>query len=110
MSNLREECGLFGIFTNDTVDVAHTTYYGLFALQHRGQENAGIVVNDDGVFTSRKDVGLVEEVFDAEGLAELGLGNMALGHVRYGATGTSTRSNSQPLVVNHFISIMIRKL
>ena len=101
MSNLREECGLFGIFANNTMDVAHTTYYGLFALQHRGQENTGIVVNDDGVFTSRKDVGLVEEVFDAEGLSELGLGNMALGHVRYGATGTSTRANSQPLVVNH---------
>ncbi len=101
MSNLREECGLFGIFANKTMDVAHTTYYGLFALQHRGQENCGIVVNDDGVFTSRKDVGLVEEVFDADGLSELGLGNMAVGHVRYGTTGTSTRANSQPMVVNH---------
>ena len=101
MSNLREECGLFGIFSNETVDVAHTTYYGLFALQHRGQENCGIVVNDDGIFTSRKDVGLVEDVFDARSLNDLGMGNMAVGHVRYGTTGTSTRSNSQPMVVNH---------
>ena len=101
MSNLREECGLFGIFSNETVDVAHTTYYGLFALQHRGQENCGIVVNDDGIFTSRKDVGLVEDVFDARSLNDLGMGNMAVGHVRYGTTGTSTRANSQPMVVNH---------
>ncbi len=101
MSNLHEECGLFGIFSNETIDAAHTTYYGLFALQHRGQENCGIVVNDDGIFTSRKDVGLVEDVFDARSLEELGKGNMAVGHVRYGTTGTSTRANSQPMVVNH---------
>ena len=101
MSNLKEECGLFGIFSQDTVDVAHTAYYALFALQHRGQENCGIVVNDDGVFNSRKDVGLVEEVFDANNLNALGLGNMAVGHVRYGTTGSSTRSNSQPMVINH---------
>lgn len=101
MSNLKEECGLFGIFSQETIDVAHTAYYALFALQHRGQENCGIVVNDDGVFNSRKDVGLVEEVFDAHNLSELGLGNMAVGHVRYGATGSSTRSNSQPMVINH---------
>ena len=69
MSNLREECGLFGIIATDpnnqTIDVAHTSYYGLFALQHRGQENCGIVVNDDGLFRSHKDIGLVEDVFDA---------------------------------------------
>ena len=101
MSQLREECGLFGIFANDTIDVAHTAYYALFALQHRGQENCGIVVNDDGVFHTRKDVGLVEDVFNQRNLEELGLGNMSVGHVRYGATGTSLRSNSQPMVVNH---------
>lgn len=101
MSNLREECGLFGIYANETLDVAHTAYYALYALQHRGQENCGIVVNDDGIFTVRKDVGLVEDVFDARSLQDLGLGNMAVGHVRYGTTGTSTRANSQPMVVNH---------
>ena len=101
MSNLREECGLFGIFANETCDVASTAYYALFALQHRGQENCGIVVNDDGVFSSHKDIGLVEDVFTARDLAELGKGNMAVGHVRYGTTGINTQSNSQPMVVNH---------
>ncbi|MBO4235164.1 MAG: amidophosphoribosyltransferase [Firmicutes bacterium] len=101
MSNLREECGLFGIFANETLDVASTTYYGLFALQHRGQENSGIVVNDDGVFASHKDIGLVQDVFTARDLQDLGKGNMAVGHVRYGTTGINTQSNSQPMVVNH---------
>ena len=101
MSNLREECGLFGIYANRTCDVAHTAYYALYALQHRGQENCGIVVNDDGVFSSRKDVGLVEDVFTARNLEDLGQGNMAVGHVRYGTTRTSTRSKSQPMEVNH---------
>ena len=101
MSNLHEECGLFGIFTNETTDVASTAYYALYALQHRGQENCGIVVNDDGLFNTRKDVGLVEDVFNARNLEALGKGNIAVGHVRYGTTGTSVRSNSQPMVVNH---------
>lgn len=101
MSNLKEECGLFGIFANETCDVASTAYYALFALQHRGQENCGIVVNDDGVFSSHKDIGLVEDVFTARDLQELGYGNMAVGHVRYGTTGINTQSNSQPMVVNH---------
>jgi len=101
LSNLHEECGLFGIFTNETTDVASTAYYALYALQHRGQENCGIVVNDDGLFNTRKDVGLVEDVFNARNLEALGKGNIAVGHVRYGTTGTSVRSNSQPMVVNH---------
>ena len=63
MSNLHEECGVFGVYSNETRDVASTAYYGLFALQHRGQESCGIVVNDDGVFSSYKDIGLVDEVF-----------------------------------------------
>ena len=101
MSNLKEECGLFGIYANETCDVAHTAYYALFALQHRGQENCGIVVNDDGVFASHKDIGLVQDVFTASDLKDLGFGNMAVGHVRYGTTGVNTQSNSQPMVVNH---------
>ena len=102
MDNLiHEECGVFGVFAENTQDVASLAYYGLFALQHRGQESAGIVVNDDGVFTYRKDTGLVNEVFNSERLKKLGNGNMALGHVRYGTTGSGDRRNAQPVVVNH---------
>ena len=101
MSSLREECGVFGVFSPQTSDVASTAYYGLFALQHRGQESCGIVVNDDGIFQSYKDTGLVNDVFTPQILAKLGEGNMALGHVRYGTTGGNDRSNAQPIVVNH---------
>ena len=101
MSSLREECGLFGIFSNKTENVAGTAYYGLFALQHRGQESCGIVVNDDGVFNSYKDSGIVNDVFTPEVLHELGEGNMAVGHVRYGTQQENDRLNSQPIVVNH---------
>lgn len=101
MSSLREECGVFGVFGTETQNVASTTYYGLFALQHRGQESCGIVVNDDGVFNYYKDAGLVNDVFTPEILEELGEANMAIGHVRYGTTGKSDRLNSQPIVVNH---------
>ena len=101
MSSLREECGVFGIFAPDTRDVAASTYYGLFALQHRGQESCGIVVNDDGVFNSFKDTGIVNDVFTPQRLKSLGLGNMAIGHCRYGTTGSNGRLNAQPIVVNH---------
>ena len=63
MKNIKEECGVFGIYTPTKRDVASTVYYGLFALQHRGQESCGIVVNDDGVFHSYRDNGLVNDVF-----------------------------------------------
>lgn len=98
---IHEECGVFGVFAPDTRDVASTAYYGLFALQHRGQESCGIVVNDDGLFRYYKDTGLVNDVFTPRALKNLGLGNMALGHVRYGTTGENDRLNSQPIVVNH---------
>ena len=101
MAEIREECGVFGIFEAKKCDVAHMTYYGLFALQHRGQESCGIVVNDDGAFTTYKDTGIVNDVFTADRLEKLGKGNMAIGHVRYGTTGTTERSNAQPIVVNH---------
>ena len=101
MADLREECGVFGIFSPTLRDVAHDVYYGLFALQHRGQESCGIVVNDDGLFHPYKDVGLVNDVFTAERLQKLGPGNMAVGHVRYGTTGTTDRNNAQPIVINH---------
>ena len=99
--SIHEECGIFGIFSPAKQDLAATTYYALFALQHRGQESAGIVVNDDGVFSSYKDVGLVNDVFDQQIINKLGDGNIAIGHVRYATTGTCGRENAQPLVVNH---------
>ena len=80
--HIHEECGVFGIFSHQTADLASLAYYGLFALQHRGQESAGIVINDDGVFTAYRDTGLVNEVFTPEHLATLGLGNIVVGYVR----------------------------
>ena len=99
--SLHEECGVFGIISPTRSNVANVVYYGLYALQHRGQESAGIVVNDDGLFYSHKDVGLVSEVFTKDQLDRLPQGTMAVGHVRYGTTGASTRNNCQPIEVNH---------
>ncbi len=93
--------GVFGIIGKDRTNVASSVYYGLFALQHRGQESCGIVVNDDGVFNMKRDTGLVNDVFSHADLATLGLGNMAIGHVRYGTLGTKGRQNAEPIVVNH---------
>lgn len=98
---LHEECGVFGVFSNETVNVASTVYYGLFSLQHRGQEGCGIAVNDEGVIYSYRDLGLVNDVFTPTVLKSLGEGNMAVGHVRYGTTGANDRNNVQPIVVNH---------
>ncbi len=99
---LHEECGVFGVFAGkEQLDVAALTYYGLYALQHRGQESCGIAVNDDGVFTVHKDIGLVNEVFRPRTLEALGSGKMAVGHCRYATTGTGSRANAQPLVVRH---------
>ena len=99
--SLHEECGVFGIFSATACDVARQTYIGLYALQHRGQESCGIVVNDDGLFNYHKDLGLVHEVFDKDTLDSLGQGQIAVGHVRYSTTGKPNRSNAQPLVVRH---------
>ena len=92
---------VFGIFGTETADVASSVYYGLYALQHRGQASSGIVVNDDGVFHIYKDSGLVNDVFTGPVLSSLGKGTMAIGHVRYGTLGTKARVNAEPLVVNH---------
>ena len=83
MSKIQEECGVFGIITPERCDVASSVYYGLFALQHRGQQSCGITVNDDGVFSSHKDVGIVNDVFTSSVLERLGLGSMAIGQVLY---------------------------
>lgn len=99
--SIHEECGVFGVYSPNPCDVASIAYYGLYALQHRGQESAGIVVCDDGLFYSHKDLGLVSEVFSSESLAKYPHGNMAVGHVRYGTTGATNRNNCQPIEVNH---------
>jgi amidophosphoribosyltransferase len=101
---LHEECGVFGVYDFDGVDVASTIYYGLFALQHRGQESCGIAVSDTegpkGKVLSHKDMGLVNEVFNPDSLEKL-KGNIGVGHVRYSTAGSSTRENAQPLVLNY---------
>ena len=99
--SIHEECGVFGCFSDKQTDIAHLVYYGLYALQHRGQDSCGIVVNDDGLFYSYKDLGLVGEVFTASRLSEFPEGNIAIGHVRYGTTGGTNRKNCQPIEVNH---------
>ena len=99
--SIHEECGVFGVYSRTTEDVASLVYYGLYALQHRGQEGCGIVVNEDGVFTSHKGLGLVSEVFTQEEMQKLPKGEIAVGHVRYGTTGGNNLSNCQPIQVNH---------
>ena len=98
---IHEECGVIGVFAPGPADVASMVFGGLFALQHRGQEGCGVVVNDDGVFASHKDLGLVGEVLTPEVLARLPHGSLAVGHVRYGTTGARVRANCQPIEVNH---------
>ncbi|OUQ28354.1 amidophosphoribosyltransferase [Lachnoclostridium sp. An131] len=101
---LGEECGVFGIYDFDGNDIASTIYYGLFALQHRGQESCGIAVSDTrgpkGIVKSHKGMGLVNEVFTPEVLTGL-KGDIGLGHTRYSTAGSSTRENAQPLVLNY---------
>lgn len=101
---LHEECGVFGIYDLDGNDVASTVYYGLFALQHRGQESCGIAVTDTrgpkGKAFLSKGMGLVNEVFTPDDLEKL-KGNIGIGHTRYSTAGSSTRENAQPLVINY---------
>ncbi len=92
------ECGICGIFGHE--DAAKLTYFGLYALQHRGQESAGIVSSDGKKVTIHKDMGLVPEVFSEDILQTL-IGHLAVGHVRYSTTGESNRTNSQPFMVTH---------
>jgi len=107
LDTLHEECGVFGIYGEPGSDVAGQAYVALYALQHRGQESCGIAVNDDGLISYHRDVGLVPEVFTREVLAKLGTGNIAVGHVRYSTTGNHNRSNAQPLVVRHIKGPMV---
>jgi len=106
---IKEECGLFGIFAwqQDKYiqdNIANISYYALYALQHRGQEGAGIAVNAGGNISARRDIGLVSEVFNPEtlkGLGRSGGGEISIAHVRYGTTGSGRRANLQPIVIKH---------
>ena len=105
---LHEECGVFGMYDFDGGDVSSTIYYGLFALQHRGQESCGIAVTDtygERKVHSKKGLGLVNEVFDEESLQEL-KGNLGVGHVRYSTAGGSRAENAMPLVINYVKGIL----
>lgn len=97
---LHEECGVMGVYLNNRNDAARFAYYGLYALQHRGQESAGITVNKEGILNSVKGMGLVAEVFTEKGLDEL-IGPIAIGHVRYSTAGDKDVSNCQPLVAKY---------
>lgn len=101
MKEFHEECGVFGAYAPVSQPLASLAYYGLYSLQHRGQESCGIVVNDDGVFTSHCDLGTVGDVFTGEVMEHFPSGTMTVGHVRYGTTGGTNRANCQPIVVNH---------
>jgi amidophosphoribosyltransferase len=102
--HIKEECGVFGMYDFDGNDVATSIYYGLFALQHRGQESCGIAVSETdgpkGKVSAYKDMGLLNEAFTPETLSSL-KGDIGVGHVRYSTAGSSTRENAQPLVLNY---------
>ncbi|MBB6630283.1 amidophosphoribosyltransferase [Clostridium algidicarnis] len=95
----KEECGVFGVYSKSSLDVAKVTYYGLYALQHRGQESAGIAVSDGKNMNIHKSMGLVSEAFDEKSLSSL-KGNASIGHVRYSTTGSSNIINAQPILTN----------
>ncbi len=95
---IKEECGIFGVFGHP--EAAKLTYFGLYALQHRGEESAGIVISDGTWVREHKGMGLVPDVFNEQQLARL-QGNMAIGHVRYSTTGSSMLKNAQPFLVSH---------
>jgi len=100
LGKFKDECGVFGVYSETPIDVAGMTYYGLYALQHRGQESAGIAVANGETIEMHKGLGLVTEAFaDSEDLKKL-KGNIAIGHVRYSTTGANTVENSQPLLAN----------
>ena len=99
--NIHEECGVFGVFADKQFDAANYCYYGLFALQHRGQESCGIVVNDDGVFNAHIDKGIVDDVFTSRVMESFDNGRMAIAHVRYGTKETAGRRDAQPIVISH---------
>jgi len=101
LDKLKEECGVFGILAQDSLAVEETVYYGLYALQHRGQESAGIAISDGRNIRYHKGMGLVPEVFDEKAMSDLKGGKIAIGHVRYSTAGESYIHNAQPLVIRY---------
>ncbi|MGL4107376.1 amidophosphoribosyltransferase [Clostridium sp. LP20] len=97
LDKFKDECGVFGVYSNSPLDVAGMTYYGLYALQHRGQESAGIAVSDGEKVDMHKELGLLTEAFTQEDLKKL-KGHIGIGHVRYSTTGANKVENSQPLL------------
>ena len=97
----QDECGVFGIYRREGKGVVAETYHALYALQHRGQDSCGICVNTDGVMKKYRESGLVTEVFTRDMLMKIEEGNMALGHCRYAPADMKSRSNAQPLLINH---------
>ncbi|WP_085829278.1 amidophosphoribosyltransferase [Clostridium massiliodielmoense] len=97
IDKFKDECGVFGIYSKSKLNVASITYYGLYALQHRGEESSGIVISDGKKLTCTKGMGLVSDVFNEEIINNM-KGKMAIGHVRYSTFGESTLSNAQPLL------------
>ncbi|MCL2019826.1 MAG: amidophosphoribosyltransferase [Oscillospiraceae bacterium] len=98
---LREECGVFGVYTKENSEVSRYAYTALYALQHRGQESCGIAVNNRGIIDYKRGMGLVNEVFDKENLERLNGGKIAIGHVRYSTSALSHHHNNLPIVVKH---------
>ena len=95
--HFHDHCGVFGVFGHE--EAAKLTYLGLYALQHRGQESAGMVSSDGYDLYARKGMGLVEDVFSADVLAGLG-GQAAIGHTRYSTAGDTSLMNAQPIVID----------
>ena len=101
-NKLKEECGVFGIYSEEKEEnVAYYTRIGLSSLQHRGEESCGIAINNGGIITYHKDVGLVSDVFNQNVVDELPNGKMAIGHVRYSTTGEPKKENAQPIVIRY---------
>ena len=102
MSELRDECGVFGIYKYDSnTDIVEETYLALYALQHRGQVGAGIAVNDNGKMVHYKDFGMIPEALPEKELVRLGNGNIALGHVKYSSGDAVDHENLAPLVMRY---------
>lgn len=100
--SIQEECGVFGVYKNDeNIDVVGKVYNGLYALQHRGQEGAGIAVNDNGIFKCVKNPGMVAEALTEKELKTLGNGQIAIGHVRYRPADQKDVAGIQPLVMRY---------
>ena len=100
-NKIKEECGIFGVYSKKPEKLAYMTCVGLSALQHRGEESCGIAINTDGVISYHKNQGLVSDVFTNEVLDKLPEGNMSIGHVRYSTKATSNKENAQPIVIRH---------